>query len=146
MDLKELTYYTKILIYICIGAYGWWMILIYICIGAYGWMNRPIRVDFATIGWKSSILNFDLVSSIGAIELKFWGGPNSSGPSKLPLCKHDHAFSSFLNSLLLLKYNLGPSNVKFGTFWWQIWDLLGGPRTPLVPFLVALMVSSINRD
>ena len=103
MDLKELTYYTKILIYICIGAYGWWMILIYICIGAYGWMNRPIRVDFATIGWKSSILNFDLVSSIGAIELKFWGGPNSSGPSKLPLCKHNHAFSSFLNSLLLLK-------------------------------------------
>ena len=63
---------------------------------------------------------------------KILGGPNSSGPSKLALCKHNHAFSSFLNPLLLLKYNFGPSDVKFGTFWWQIWDLLGGPRSPLV--------------
>ena len=45
----------------------------------------------------------------------------------------------FLNPLLLLKYNLGPSDVKFRIFWWQIWDLLGGPRTPLVLLLVALM-------
>ena len=33
--------------------------------------------------------------------------------------------------------NLGPSFDK-------IWDLLGGPRTPLVPFLVALMVNIEN--
>ena len=43
---------------------------------------------------------------------------------------------------MLLKYNLGSSEVKFGTFWWQIWDLLGGPWTPLVPFLVALINST----
>ena len=53
---------------------------------------------------------------IGAIELKL-GGPNKSGPSKLALCKHNDAFSIFLNPLLLLQYNLGPSDVKSGTFW-----------------------------
>ena len=40
------------------------------------------------------------------------GGPNSSGPSKLALCKHNHAFSSFLNPFLLLKYNLGPGPLR----------------------------------
>ena len=34
--------------------------------------------------------------------------------------------------------NLGPSDDKFGTFWG------GGPRTPLVPFLVALMGVGLN--
>ena len=64
---------------------------------------------------------------------KILGGPNSSGPSKLALCKHNHAFSSFFNPFLLLKYNLGPSDVKFGTFWWQIWNLLvQGPPGPLL--------------
>ena len=66
-------------------------------------------------------------SRIGAMEL--FGGPNSSGPSKLALNKHNHAFSSFSNPLLPLKYNLGPSDadVKFG----------------IVPFLVALMPSRL---
>ena len=54
----------------------------------------------------------------------FWGGPNSSRPSKLAIWKHNHAFLPFkvhywfLNIIWdLLMANLGPSDDKFGTFW-----------------------------
>ena len=49
----------------------------------------------------------------GDYSLAIFGGPNSSAPSKLASYKHNHAFFSVLNPLLLLlNYNFGPSDVK----------------------------------